>query len=55
MKFLVGKMALEQFLYELLWFSLLIIIPPLLHTRVSLPHEVCDKSDQAAHYHILGV
>jgi hypothetical protein len=29
------------------------IIPPLLHIHVSPPHEVCDSSDQAAHYHHL--
>jgi hypothetical protein len=30
------------------------IIPPLLHIHLSPPHEVCDSSDQAAHYHHLG-
>jgi hypothetical protein len=30
------------------------IIPPLLHIQLSPPHEVCDSSDQAAHYHHLG-
>jgi hypothetical protein len=30
------------------------IIPPLLHSHLSPPHEVCDCSDQAAHYHNLG-
>jgi hypothetical protein len=30
------------------------IIPPLLHTHLSLPHEVCDSSDQAAQYHTLS-
>jgi hypothetical protein len=30
------------------------IIPPLLHIHLSPPHEVCDCSDQAAHYHNLG-
>jgi hypothetical protein len=29
-------------------------IPPLLHTHLSPPHEVCDIPDQAAHYHTLG-
>jgi hypothetical protein len=29
-------------------------IPPLLHIHLSPPHEVCDSSDQAAHYHHLG-
>jgi hypothetical protein len=29
-------------------------IPPLLHIHLSPPHEVCDCSDQAAHYHNLG-
>jgi hypothetical protein len=26
----------------------------LLHIHLSPPHEVCDRSDQAAHYHNLG-
>jgi hypothetical protein len=30
------------------------IIPTLLHIHLSPPHEVCDCSDQAAHYHDLG-
>jgi hypothetical protein len=30
------------------------IIPPLLHSHLSPPCEVCDGSDQAAHYHSLG-
>jgi hypothetical protein len=30
------------------------IIPPLLHIHLSPPHEVCNCSDQAAHYHNLG-
>jgi hypothetical protein len=30
------------------------IIQPLLHILLSPPHEVCDSSDQAAHYHHLG-
>jgi hypothetical protein len=29
-------------------------IPPLLHIHLSPPHEVCDSSDQVAHYHHLG-
>jgi hypothetical protein len=30
------------------------IIPPLLHIHLLPPHDVCDCSDQAAHYHNLG-
>jgi hypothetical protein len=30
------------------------IIPPLLHIHLSPPHEVCDSSEQAPHYHHLG-
>jgi hypothetical protein len=30
------------------------IIPPLLHIHLLPPREVCDSSDQAAHYHHLG-
>jgi hypothetical protein len=32
-------------------FPLLITIPPLPHTHLSLSHEVCNSPDQAAHYH----
>jgi hypothetical protein len=39
---------------RVLRFSPVSIIPPLLHTHLSPPHEVCDSSDQAAHYHALG-
>jgi hypothetical protein len=35
-------------------FLLLFIIPPLLHTHLSPLHEMCNSSDQAAHYHTLG-
>jgi hypothetical protein len=34
-------------------FPQLIIITPLLHTHLSLPHEVCDIPDQAADHHTL--
>jgi hypothetical protein len=30
------------------------ISPPLLHTHLLPPHEVCDSPDQAAQYHTLG-
>jgi hypothetical protein len=30
------------------------IIPPLLHTYLSPPREVCSSPDQATHYHTLG-
>jgi hypothetical protein len=33
----------------------LIIIPPLLHTHLSLPPEVYDSPDHAAQYHILSL
>jgi hypothetical protein len=39
---------------RVLRFPLQNIIPPLLHIHPSPPHEVCDCSDQAAHYHNLG-
>jgi hypothetical protein len=32
-------------------FPLIILIPPLLHTHLSLPHYVYDSRDQAAFYH----
>jgi hypothetical protein len=39
---------------RVLRFSPVNIVPPLLHIHLSPPHEVCDSSDQAAHYHKLG-
>jgi hypothetical protein len=52
--FVVDKVALGQVLLQVLRFSLASIIPYLLHTHVSLPHEVCDSSDQAVNCHTLG-
>jgi hypothetical protein len=51
--FVVDKVALGRFSPSTL-VSPANIIPPLLHIHLSPPHEVCDCSDQAAHYHILG-
>jgi hypothetical protein len=34
---------------------LLVIIAPFVHSRLPLPHEVCGSSDQATHYHTLGL
>jgi hypothetical protein len=39
--------------FELFDFSLPVTIPPLHHVHLSLPHEVYDSPDQAAHFHIL--
>jgi hypothetical protein len=44
----------NRFFSEFISFPLLIIIPPLLHTHLSPPHEVRDSPDQTAHYHTLG-
>jgi hypothetical protein len=43
------------FAVSLFGLALLIIILPLPHTRVSLPYEVCDSPEQAAHYHTLSL
>jgi hypothetical protein len=43
-----------MFFPEFEGFPLLIILSPFLHTHLS-PHEVCDSSDQAAHYYTLGI
>jgi hypothetical protein len=51
--FVVDKVALGRFSLSTS-VSPANIIPPLLHIHLSLPHEVCDCSDQAAHYHNLG-
>jgi hypothetical protein len=45
----VDKMALGQVFLRVLRFSPANIISPLLRI-----HEVCDSSNQAAHYHHLG-
>jgi hypothetical protein len=52
--FVVDKVALGQVFLPVLRFSPANIIPPLLHIHLSPPHEVCDSSDQEAHYHHLG-
>jgi hypothetical protein len=52
--FVVDKVALGQVFLRVLQFSPANIIPPLLHIHLSLPHEVRDSSNQAAHYHHLG-
>jgi hypothetical protein len=52
--FVVDKVALGQVFSEYFGFPCKNIIPPLLHIHMSPPHEVCDRSDQAAHYHNLG-
>jgi hypothetical protein len=35
--------------------SVLAIVPLLLQARLSQPPEVCNRIDQAAHYHILSI
>jgi hypothetical protein len=52
--FVVDKVALGQVFLRVLRFSPANIIPPLPHIHLSPPHEVCDSSDQAPHYHHLG-
>jgi hypothetical protein len=51
LRFMVDKWHWSRFLSEFFGSPLLIIIPPLLYTGVSPPHEVCDSPDQAAQYH----
>jgi hypothetical protein len=53
--FVVDKVTLGQvFLPSSSVLSCHYIIPPLFHTLLSLPHEVGDSLDEAAHYHTLG-
>jgi hypothetical protein len=52
--FVVDKVALGQVFLRILQFPLANIIPSFLHIHLSLPYEVCDSSNQAAHYHHLG-
>jgi hypothetical protein len=49
-----GQSGTGQVFSEYFGFPCKYIIPPLLHIHLSPPHEVCDCSDQAAHYHNLG-
>jgi hypothetical protein len=49
-----GQSGTGQVFSEYFGFPCKYIIPPLLHIHLSPPHEVCDRSDQAAHYHNLG-
>jgi hypothetical protein len=52
--FVVDKMALADCSPSFSVFLLLVIIPPLRHTHLSRPHEVCVSCNEAAHYHTLG-
>jgi hypothetical protein len=49
-----GQSGTGQVFSEYFGFPCKYIIPPLLHIHLSLPHEVCGCSDQAAQYHNLG-
>jgi hypothetical protein len=49
-----GQRGIGQVFSEYFGFPCKYIIPPLLNIHLSPPHEVCDCSDQAAHYHNLG-
>jgi hypothetical protein len=49
-----GQSGTGRVFSEYFGFPCKYIIPPLLHIHISPPHEVCDCSDQAAHYHNLG-
>jgi hypothetical protein len=51
---MVDKVELGRLFSDFFGFLQLVITPPLLHTHLSPPHEVCDSSDQAPHYHNLG-
>jgi hypothetical protein len=52
--FVVDKVALGQVFLRVLQFYPVSIIPPLLHINLSPPHDLCDSSEQASHYHHLG-
>jgi hypothetical protein len=52
--FVVDKVALGRFSPSTSVFPANISFHNLLHIHLSPPHEVCDCSDQAAHYHNLG-
>jgi hypothetical protein len=53
-RFVVDKVVVGQVFLLSSLVSPANIIPPLLHIHLSPPHEVCDSSDQAAHYYHLG-
>jgi hypothetical protein len=53
-RFVTDERVLTRVLPELFSFPPPITIPPLLHACLSPPHEVCDSSGQAEHYHTLG-
>jgi hypothetical protein len=47
--FMMDKVELEQFFLSN--FPLLFIVPPFINTHLLPPHEVCNSSDQTAHYY----
>lgn len=46
-RFLVGEVQQEQNFLQDLRYPQLIVVPRLLHTRLSPPREECDSLDQA--------
>jgi hypothetical protein len=44
----------DRFFFQVLGFSPVNIIPPLLHIHLSPPHQKRDSPDQAPHYHTLS-
>jgi hypothetical protein len=51
---MMEKVAQGQVFLIVLWLPLLMITPPLLHTYLLQPLEVCNRPDQAAHHHAIG-
>jgi hypothetical protein len=49
-----GQVALGRVSPSSSVFLLLVITPPLLHTQLTPPHDVCDSPEQATHYHTIG-
>jgi hypothetical protein len=52
--FMVNKVALSRFFSDFFGFTSALHYPTIVSYLLSPPHEVCDSSDQAPHYHTIG-
>jgi hypothetical protein len=51
---MADKVALGQVSLRVIRFYSVNVIPPLLHTHLSLLHKLYDSPDQAAHHHTIA-
>jgi hypothetical protein len=50
----MDELALEQIFCDFFGFILVVFIPPLHYTHLSLFRDLCNSPNQATHYYTLG-